>query len=144
MDNQTLNKEHVTWVIDLLPRRVPADGAGQFFAVESHLLQGGHLEQLAHKFANILLKLNCYYDLKVNCGDVKVLNPAPEQLEQLVWQCVTGNDLPAFMHIAVTQAPTTITVARGDINMTLNQPTDDMLQLVTQLAHAEGLFVWPA
>ena len=142
MDNQTLNKEHVTWVIDLLPRRVPADGAGQFFAVESHLLQGGHLEQLAHKFANILLKLNCYYDLKVNCGDVKVLNPAPEQLEQLVWQCVTGNDLPAFMHIAVTQAPTTITVARGDINMTLNQPTDDMLQYLDYTV--KGLFVWPA
>lgn len=144
MDNQTLNKEQVTWVIDLLPRRVPAHGAGQFFAVESHLLQGAHLEQLAHKFANILLKLNCYYDFKVACGDDEMLNPPPEQLEQFVWQCVTGNDLPAFMHIALTPAPTTITVARGDINMTLNQPTDVMLQLVTQLAHAEGLFVWPA
>ena len=144
MDNQTLNKEHVTWVIDSLPRRVPADGAGQFFAVESHLLQGGHLEQLAHKFANILLKLNCYYDLKVNCGDVKVLNPPPEQLEQLVWQCVTAGDLPAFMHIAIALAPTTITLARGDSNMTLDHPTDDILQLVELLAHAEGLFVWPA
>ena len=144
MDERTLNKDRMTWVIDLLPRRVPVDGAGQFFAVESHLLQGGHLEQLAHKFANILLKLNCYYDLRVNCGDVEVLNPAPEQLEQLVWQCVTAGDLPAFMHIAIDLAPTTITLARGDSNMALDRPTDDILQLVEQLAHAEGLFVWPA
>ena len=144
MDEKIINKGRMTWVIDLLPRRVPVDRAGQFFAVESHLLQGGHLEQLAQKFANILLKLNCYYDLKVNCGDVEVLNPAPEQLEQLVWQCVTAGDLPAFMHIAIALAPTTITLARGDSNMTLDHPTDDILQLVEQLAHAEGLFVWPA
>ena len=144
MDEQTLNEAKHTWVIDLLPRRVPGDGAGQFFAVESHLLQGGHLEQLARKFASILLKLNCYYDFKVTCGDDDMFNPSPRRLEQLVWQCVTGNDLPAFMHIAIPTTATTITLARGDINMTLDHPTADILQLVTQLAQSVGLFVWPA
>ena len=47
------------WVIDFLPRQVPADSVGQFFAVERFFLQETRQTALRRSFADILLKVNC-------------------------------------------------------------------------------------
>ena len=67
-----------------LTQEVPADGEGQYFAVEEYYLKQPRRSELRRKFLEILLKLNCYYDFEVwplnhnNCEK----NPAPELLEE--------------------------------------------------------------
>ena len=51
-------------VIDILPQRVKKDGKGQYFAIEEYFLQPKELRRFYLKFADILLKLNCYYDFQ--------------------------------------------------------------------------------
>ena len=54
------------WVVDILPKQVPADAPGQYFRVEEYYLETGWLKDIRKKFLNILLKLNCYYCFFIN------------------------------------------------------------------------------
>ena len=70
-------------VVDFLPEQVPEGSAGQFFAVEKYYMNPERMKEFRRKFADILLKLNCYYNFSV-CeaqGDVFTDNPDPEWLE---------------------------------------------------------------
>ena len=53
------------WVVDILPKQVPADAPGQYFQVEEYWLETGWLKDIRKKFLNILLKLNCYYSFYI-------------------------------------------------------------------------------
>ena len=53
-------------IVDFLPKTVPADAAGQFFAVERYWLESGRHGALAEKFVGIILKLMCYYRVAVD------------------------------------------------------------------------------
>ena len=74
--------ERPYWVVDPLPEQVPEGGRGQFFAVERLYLLPPRYEELRRRFADILLKLNCYYDFTVvrDEADAGAVNPAPEEL----------------------------------------------------------------
>ena len=96
--------ERPYWIVDILPFQVPADSPGQYFAVEEYYLQKPRWQTLRRKYLEILLKLNCYYDMEVTadpggdgdpvgdidpdawpgCGWQK--NPAPETLEKLIME----------------------------------------------------------
>ena len=89
------------WVVDILPKQVPADAPGQYFQVEEYYLETGRLEDIRKKFLNILLKLNCYYcfyiisdkiensnEVLAGIQDDQQMNPDPRKLE--VW--LTGPD----------------------------------------------------
>ena len=61
------------WLIDVLPKQVPAGSAGQYFKAERYLLSW--LDEISWKFARILIRLNCYYDLQVSTdGETWILN----------------------------------------------------------------------
>ena len=124
-------------VIDPLPRRVPAEGEGRYFHVESHWLSGQGILSLLGRFASLLLKLNCYYDLTV-CPPGEedwVLNPPPEALE--AW--VRGGEL----RVLLTSQDALITLSRDDTHMTVYHPSGALLDLLRPLALSEGLFIWP-
>ena len=75
-----LNKPY--WVIDILPKQVPADSRGQYFRIEKYFLEHPQIDDIYRKFTNILLKLNCYNDINVSHdGDEWITNPAPHELE---------------------------------------------------------------
>lgn len=57
--------EKPCYVIDMLPKQVPADSKGNFFAVEAYLLGHGVESYLREKFAGIVLRLMCYYPVSV-------------------------------------------------------------------------------
>ena len=44
------------WIIDILPEQVPADSAGQYFAVEEYFRRQPETKQ---KKINVILKINC-------------------------------------------------------------------------------------
>ncbi len=70
------------WIIDILPEQVPKESKGQFFEIERFFLESSRLTSIKQKYVNVLLKLNCYYQLSIN-GEV---NPSPEQIVEDVME----------------------------------------------------------
>ncbi len=54
------------WIVDILPEQVDAHAAGQYFAVERYFRQPERILPLSRKYAEILLRLNCYADMTVS------------------------------------------------------------------------------
>ena len=64
------------WIVDILPEQVPADAAGQYFAVERYFLRPERIIPLRRKYAELLLRLNCYVDMAVSfdsCASWEIL-----------------------------------------------------------------------
>ena len=127
--------EQPYWVVDPLPWRVPAQGEGQFFAVENFFLDSAMSDQLLRKHARILLKINCYYDILVVEREEGrwTKNPDPEELYR------RASD--KRRHLSVLLGEDTLIVL-SDYDMTVYDPDRKILELVRALAGAEGLFVW--
>ena len=71
------------WVIDLLPEQVPANAGGQYFAIEKYWRKEPQRAVLRQKQLHLILKLNCYLDVRVWDGPT---NPAPETFAELIGQ----------------------------------------------------------
>lgn len=128
--------ERPYWVIDILPKQVPANGRGQYFKIEKFYLSEPQAELLCRKFANLLLKLNCYDDIAVRGYDEQWIdNPAPEHLVNWV---MTRKPL----HVLLKSTDALIVSHGDETYMTLYGADEETLQLVGTLAAAEGLFVW--
>ena len=130
--------EKPCWVIDLLPRQVPQDSKGQFFAVERYFLTGAGHERLCRQFADVLLKLNCYHNLTVSHGEEWIKNPEPAVLVEWLTQVLQHGHLCAL----IDDGEAMITASSGDTNLTLYNPPSALLELVGKLASAAGLFLW--
>ena len=125
------------WIIDILPKQVPANSGGQYFTIEKYFLSPPHVDAIYHKFANVLLKLNCYVDImvfNVN-GETWVENPAPDDLEQMVLE-----RKPLFVVLKQSQAMLSIT--GDDHNMTVYGANEETLQFLSTITASEGLYVW--
>ena len=128
-----------SWIIDILPEQVPADAMGQYFAVEHYYLQEPQLRAIKHKHINVVLKLNCYYDIAVGGEEENwIENPAPQALVERVLRCA-GRGYLVFL---LPSEDAMITLSGGDLCMTVYHPSPSLLETVTPLAQAEGLFVW--
>ena len=128
-------------VVDILPRQVPTDGGGQYFKVEQYYLN--NVERLSRQYADVLLKLNCYCDL-VFSHDAEhwQLNPEPEKIIQMVKACLSEQPTEAFLYVTLAEDTMLLTLQRDTTHMTVYNPTEELLHLLSQLALAEGLFVW--
>lgn len=129
-------KEH--WVVDFLPKQVPENAGGRFFSVEDYYLEPSRYVVLRERFSDILLKLYCYYDLRLFIGDDTegLVNPEPERLADLV---KSNQD---NLCIIVGTSDALITLSRDDTCMTVYAPAEELLELIRALAGAVGLFVW--
>ena len=131
--------EEPCWVVDLLPEQVPADAPGQFFAVEDYYLKPPQMASLHRKFAEILLKLNCYFDIRFGTGndDSWEKNPEPETMVRTL--CIEAAPWTAYAYFEAEDA--LVYINHDDIYFTVYHPTDRLLDLIRKLAGAEGLFV---
>lgn len=128
------------WVIDILPKQVPANSRGQYFAVEHHFLEHPKVDELYRKFTDILLKLNCYEDFDVSPdGEQWLTNPEPKVLEALVSKCMFQLSM---LYISLPTADAMITLSGDDTNMTVYNLSDATLELLRPIVSAEGLFIW--
>ena len=133
-----LNKPY--WVIDILPKQVPADGKGQYFKIEKYYLEHPQIDIIHRKFSNILLKLNCYEDFNVSHdGDEWMANPAPHELEAALLGSMADKQM---FYIILKSADVLITVSGDDTYMTVYNPTEESKELIDSLAVSEGLFMW--
>ena len=136
MIDDFFDKEY--WVVDFLPKQVPENGGGRFFSVEQYYLEPSRYAVLREHFSDILLKLYCYYDLRLFIGDDSegIFNPDPEMFADLV----KGNHDNLCILVGTSEA--LITLGRDDTCMTVYAPSEDLLELIRTLAVAVGLFVW--
>ena len=123
--DKLLNTEY--WIIDILPKRVPKDSSGQYFAVEEFFLKE-QLAEIKKKHINVVLKLNCYMDISINDEE----NPSPEQIRDIM--------LDRYVYIMVGDAM--ILSEADDTHMTVFNPGEELLDLIRTVSSAEGLFVW--
>ena len=132
--------ERPYWVIDILPKRVPADRKGQYFEIEEYFREHPQIDNIYRKFTHILLKLNCYEDIDVSHdGEEWITNPAPHELEATLLKCLADKQM---FYIILKSADVLITVSGDDTYMTVYNPTEEMLELIGSLSGSEGLFVW--
>ncbi len=131
---QLLEKNN--FVVDLLPKQVPSDSKGEFFAVERFFLTEPQLSEMRKRFMNIILKLFCYFPMKVRdlTSGNDICSPEPEDIAALVYSD------PHDILILIEE--TLITLNKDDICMTMYSPSESILTLTKQLAYAEGMFLW--
>ena len=133
-----LNKPY--WVIDILPKQVPAGSKGQYFEIEKYYREHPQIDNIYRKFTNILLKLNCYEDIDVSHdGDEWITNPAPHELEAALLKCMADKQM---LYIILKSADVLITVNGDDTYMTVYNPREEMTELIRSLAGSEGLVMW--
>ena len=133
-----LNKPY--WVIDILPKQVPADGRGQYFRIEKYFLEHPQIDNIYRKFTNILLKLNCYEDIEVSHdGDEWITNPAPHELGTALLGCMADKQT---LYSILESANVLITVSGDDTYMTVYNPTEEAIELIGSLAGSEGMAIW--
>lgn len=128
------------WVIDILPYQVPNNSRGQYFEIEKYYLKKTQKDLLCRKFTNILLKLNCYYDINISTSaDDWTRNPNPIKVSELIAKCMQDKQ-PLF--ILLDEADALITLNSDDTYMTIYNPNNELLELAKSLAMSEGLFIW--
>ena len=115
------------WIIDVLPMQVPKDSPGQYFAVEKYLLEN-QLPDIKLRHLNVILKLNCYYDVMID----GVVNPPPEKLAEII--------RAGYVFIMIEDAM--ILSESDDTHMTVFNPDEQLLALLKPIALSEGLLVW--
>ena len=133
-----LNKPY--WVINILPKQVPADSRGQYFRIEKYFLEHPQIDVIYRKFTNILLKLNCYEDIDMSHdGDEWISNPDPHELEAALLKSMADRQM---FYIILKSADVLITVSGDDTYMTVYNPKEETVELIGSLVGSEGLFIW--
>ena len=117
------------WIIDILPKQVPAGSAGQYFAIEKYLRET-QLSDIKKKHVNLILKLNCYKDISLD--EDKEINISPEKIADAIYK--------RYVNIMVDDAM--IVSEPEDTYLTIYNPDEDLLTLMKELASGEGMFVW--
>ena len=132
--------ERPYWIVDILPFQVPADSPGQYFTVEEYYLRKPRWQALRRKYLEILLKLNCYYDMAVSFDSCMSweINPDPEDFTERVTK-LSGKD---FFRAVFAQQNAMIDYDHNDTYLTVYDPNASLLNKLKALAAAEGLFVW--
>ena len=115
------------WIIDILPKQVPKDSPGQYFAVEDFFLKE-ELSEIKKKHINVVLKLNCYMDITIDDD----MNPSPEQIRDTM----LGRDVYIMMGESMILSET------DDTHLTVFNPDEGVLDMINVIASSEGLFVW--
>ncbi len=127
-------------IVDLLPGQVPSDASGQYFAVERYFLQSERIRPLRRRFAEILLRLNCYYSMAVSFDSCQSweMNPDPETFAARV-ETLSGN---SFLRALFDGGRAMIDLEHDDTYMTVYDPEFILQYRLEKLSEAEGLFVW--
>ncbi len=117
-------------IIDILPKQVPKDSPGQYFAVEEYYLDERRFPAVKQKHIDTVLKLNCYTDISLD--DEAEVNPAPDAVAGAMRE----------RYVCIRAGGALIVSQPDETYLTLYNADGDLLELVRAIAAAEGLFVW--
>ena len=118
------------WIVDILPKQVPANSPGQYFAVEEYYLAEPRFAEIKQKHINLILKLNCY--LSISLDEETTSNPSPERIDEAM----------RSRYVSIMLEDAIIVSEPDETYLTVFNPDEELLELVKTLAAGEGLFVW--
>ena len=125
------------WIADILPKQVPSDRSRPYAAAEKWFLKDENRRKIRTVQAEVLIKLNCYYDLKaVEFKEETDDCLTPEQLEQMI------TEGEGVLEIVAESEETLITLDHGDTYFTVYSTSEELLELLRKLAEGSGLFIW--
>ena len=132
--------ERPYYIVDILPEQVPAETGGQYFAVDRYFREPDRLAALYRRFAEVLLKLNCYCGMTVSFDNCEYWekNPEPEEFARRL-EGLSGN---TFLRAMFEEQGAMAEVEPGDTCMCFIDPQEKLLDKMRKLAASEGLFVW--
>ena len=135
--------EKPCYLIDIFPCTVLETPDRQYFKVEEYFQK--NRTEWNRKFCNLLLKLYCYYDFLVSAGEKLIKNPEPELLAEWIWHCFEGDWRERDYINMILPACNAMVILNGDdLYMALYNPDKQLLNMISQLAEAEGFFVYKA
>ena len=128
------------WVVDILPRRVPKESPAQYFAVEQYYLQPNRIREIYRRYAEILIRLNCYYGMAVSLDDCETWekDPDPESFVHRVENAPRNRLLRAVFE----EQRAMIDLDFGYTDLAVYDPEGNILDILRSLATAEGFFLW--
>ena len=127
------------WVIDYLPRQVPANSPGQFFNVENYLLNHYEEFDLRKRFTAVVLKLLCYHKLTVHWGQW-VEDPSPALLAAAIQTILENHS--GWLNMLLPEEQALLVFEWDCLNLALYDPSPELLGLMEEIARSEGLFLW--
>ena len=133
-------------IVDILPKQVAKYQDGQYFEIEKYYLESPRIEALRRKYADLLIKLNCYCDIcccLVRTGEEGyggwTVNPAPGVLEGGL---ADSRFDTCSLDVVIPVENVLCTFSGSDTYMTIYNASEDFEELIKALAGAEGLFMW--
>ena len=133
-----LNKEYR--IIDILPGRVDEKSAVRYFAAEKYFLKEENLKQIRKSFAHLLIKLNCYFDMRVSFDNSDIFQTDIDP--ELLATRIISLPLNGFFRALADKDHIMIDLDGSDTWMTVYGADEDMARLIKTLARSEGLFLW--
>ena len=131
------------YLIDIFPKTVPQREDGRYFGVERILKRDS--ADTHRRFARILLKLYCYYDITVCAGDRILRDPAPGELYDLTEAWLHGDESPGDrLNVILPEPGALLVLDRDDLYMVLYGPDEALKGLAGDLARSEGLSFYEA
>lgn len=129
--------EKPCYIIDFLPQQVQKDCGGQFFKVETYLLNNYERYGLRDKYVRIILKLMCYYRVSVHWGEW-IEQPAPEQIAKIIDEIMYNHS--GWMDMLFPDKDALLQFEWDCMNLSIYNPDDEMRELLEQIAWSEGMF----
>ena len=129
--------EKPCYIIDFLPRQVPKDCGGQFFKVETYLLNNYERYGLRDKYIRIILKLMCYYRVSVHWGKW-IEQPEPGQVAEIIDK-IMDNHSDGF-NMLFPDKDALLHFEWGCMNLSIYNADEEMRELLKQIAWSEGMF----
>lgn len=118
------------WIVDILPKQVPAESPGQYFRIEEYWTSDEQFTAIKQKHIDLVLRLNCYVDISLDEEDE--LNPSPQRIAQEM----------RSRYVCIMTGSSMIVSQPDETYLTVYDPDDELLGLIRDLALSVGMFVW--
>ncbi|RDY20458.1 DUF7662 domain-containing protein [Criibacterium bergeronii] len=125
------------YVIDFLPVVVPPGDKGQFFEVEHLFLNGDRYIDMQRKFANIILKLMCYYSVTISWFG-GLYKPEPKLIDQIIKEIMDNHS--GWLNCLFEEENFLINFEWDCAYLAVFNPHDEAKSILQSLAKSEGLF----
>lgn len=129
----------IWFVIDIFPEHISNDNVGQYFKVEKYYSKTKKVKRIRHKFINIILKLNCYYDFHICFHKKWRNNPKPDKVAKWIKKCML--DKKDSITILLDHENILLTLNGDDLCLAIYHPSEKFMAMLLQLAKSEGLFL---
>ena len=135
--------EKPCYLIDIFPCTVPETADRRYFLVEEYFQK--NREEWNEKFCKLLLKLYCYYDVWCSFREELAENPEPDVLAEWIRHCFEGDwKKRDYINIILPACNAMVILNGDDLYISVYNPDRRLMDLISQLANAEGFFFYKA